>query len=46
MVSNGLFTLPDTDDQGTDICPKNGYINDRGFGLESKSKSHQWEQFL
>ena len=48
MFSNGLLTLLDTEpvsDQGTDICPKNGYNSDwgSGFGLESKSRSYQWE---
>ena len=33
---------------GTDICPKNGYINDQrsGSGSESESKSVQGERFL
>ena len=54
-MTNGLFTLPDTDtdtnsdpDPGTDIRPENGYSNNQGSGsrLESESRSVQWEQFL
>ena len=35
--TNGLFTLPDTDSDpnpGMDICPKDGYSNDKGSESE------------